>query len=166
MVYPDLTGQKFGLVTAVERGPPTSGAVYYKTQCECGVFKWLRGANMRQHPPKSHETCFYGWLEEKDSAGKIVISHASGARRNSQPQTREQRWKDAEQQIFRALREDGCSEAEARSKASEAIATRRRKAGTSDAVHGQDNGADAQGLASGPQREGQQGRYGTGRILA
>lgn len=60
--FQDLTGQKFGLVTVIKRGGATHhGAVMWLAVCECGKAKWFRSNNLKNHPPKTHNTCHRGF---------------------------------------------------------------------------------------------------------
>jgi hypothetical protein len=149
MAYFELTGHKFGLVTVISRAESASNVIFWRGVCECGSIRVFRSTRLKNQPPTTHKFCHRGYFEERnDVSGTVVVSRGHAER--DLAKARERRWKDAERQIFEALRDEGYSETEARAEARQAVATRRRKQeGPPIAVHGQDGGANAEGLAKG-----------------
>lgn len=49
----DLTGQKFGRWTVLEKAPSKNKAVYWICQCECGEIKEVKAASLRSGKSKS-----------------------------------------------------------------------------------------------------------------
>ena len=88
----DLTGQKFGLLTVLEKDLDyvklhniQGRRVYWKCQCECGNFTSVRTNNLTQGLTKSCG-CLNSTSKQKDLTGqrfgKLVVLHESDERKN------------------------------------------------------------------------------------
>jgi len=71
----DLTGQRFGKLTALRRGKTeryegrtNSTIVYWLCRCDCGVHKEIRGLSLRSGGSTS---CGCNWRKPKGNVGKI-----------------------------------------------------------------------------------------------
>lgn len=49
----DLTGQKFGRLTVLDKAPSRNGFVYWLCQCDCGTIKEIRGASLKSGKSQS-----------------------------------------------------------------------------------------------------------------
>jgi hypothetical protein len=43
----DITGQKFGTLTVIEKAPSRSGKTYWKCECECGAIKEVQTGHLK-----------------------------------------------------------------------------------------------------------------------
>lgn len=53
----DLTGQRFGLVTAVRRVGIVRGSSVWIVRCDCGKEREILMCNLKRFPPKTHLSC-------------------------------------------------------------------------------------------------------------
>lgn len=55
----DLTGQKFGTWTVIERGPNEKGAVMWLCRCDCGTEKYVRGFTLKNGKSTGCRKCIW-----------------------------------------------------------------------------------------------------------
>ena len=72
MAFIDLTGQRFGRWTVLEKSGSKNGVLYWKCQCDCGTIKDVRGQGLREG--KSLSCGCY----KKDSQTKNIIGQKFG----------------------------------------------------------------------------------------
>ncbi len=54
---PDITGQRFGLVTVTGPALSVGTGVRWKVRCECGAERFILGYQLRRNPPETHRNC-------------------------------------------------------------------------------------------------------------
>lgn len=57
---PDLTGNRYGAWTVIERGPKTkSGSLTWKCKCDCGTIKYVLAQSLRNGASKGCHACLW-----------------------------------------------------------------------------------------------------------
>jgi hypothetical protein len=59
---PHAPGERYGLVTIIREAPSVYGARYL-VRCDCGVERFMKGSELRRHPPRTHRRCTPGRYE-------------------------------------------------------------------------------------------------------
>lgn len=72
MRYEDLTGQRFGRLTVLERAPKPSKQTYWLCSCDCGNQATVRGSNLRCGKTKS---C--GCLHDELSSARLKAQNTT-----------------------------------------------------------------------------------------
>ena len=71
----DITGQKFGKLTVLEKAPSRSGKTYWKCQCDCGTIKDIQTCHLKNGAIQSCGSlqCKERALLEHETAQKICL---------------------------------------------------------------------------------------------
>lgn len=72
--FQDLTGQRFGRLTVIERGPASPGATQWVCRCDCGVTRSYRAGNL-----KSGISASCG-CRQRELAAKATVNDLTGKR--------------------------------------------------------------------------------------